>query len=257
MLKHEIFKKFEEHLQYVINEVKIPKERIVGIFLYGSQNYGTDMPLSDVDTKVIIIPSLDDIIVNKNFISNEITLKDGSHIDIKDIRAYRENLLKQNINYVETLFTEYFLLNPEYKDIFRECFLQKREEIARIDMRRSFMAAVKQASHTLNQYKGDSKKYYNAKRLLYFCEKYLALKPYLECIKFEKESEEYQYLMNIRIGKINPSEEDIKILKNQLEEMEATIDSRYPKAISLNKDNKEILDCGIRSLLKRNILLTF
>ena len=34
-----------------------PEDRVVGIFLQGSQNYGLDYEKSDVDTKLIIAPT--------------------------------------------------------------------------------------------------------------------------------------------------------------------------------------------------------
>ena len=41
------------------------KDRIIGIFYQGSGNYGLDYPDSDVDTKLIIAPSFEDIAMNK------------------------------------------------------------------------------------------------------------------------------------------------------------------------------------------------
>ena len=39
-----------------------PKERIVALVLQGSQNYGLDDAESDVDTKLLLVPTLDEII---------------------------------------------------------------------------------------------------------------------------------------------------------------------------------------------------
>ena len=40
------------------------EDQIVAIFLQGSQNYGLDLPDSDVDTKLIVVPSFKDICLN-------------------------------------------------------------------------------------------------------------------------------------------------------------------------------------------------
>ena len=37
------------------------EENVMGVFLYGSQNYGINTPTSDVDTKAILIPSINKI----------------------------------------------------------------------------------------------------------------------------------------------------------------------------------------------------
>lgn len=38
---------------------------VVGVFLYGSQNYELDYEKSDVDTKAIVLPTLEDIVLNR------------------------------------------------------------------------------------------------------------------------------------------------------------------------------------------------
>lgn len=43
----------QEHLDEALTHFH--KDQIVGIFLQGSQNYGLDTPLSDVDTKLIVV----------------------------------------------------------------------------------------------------------------------------------------------------------------------------------------------------------
>ena len=40
-------------------------------------------------------------------------------MDIKDIRLYFDNFKKQNINFVEILFTDFYLVNPKYKDLWK------------------------------------------------------------------------------------------------------------------------------------------
>lgn len=254
MLKHQIFNALEKHLQYVVKEKGIPQERIVGVFLYGSQNYGTDTPLSDVDTKVITVPSPEEIAFNKDFFSEEISLEDGSHIDIKDIRAFRENLLKQHINYMEVLFTEYSIVNPHYADLFRKDFLANREKIARIDRKRAILAAVGQALHTLSQGETDNKKFYNAKRLLSFARRYYMNEPYLDCIKVEKNSPKYIELMDIRMGKTKISNEDAVTLKEDLEEMKELV---LRGQTSINENYKKLLDDATLNILKQSLYFDF
>ena len=38
---------------------------VVGVFLYGSQNYELDYEGSDIDSKAIVLPTLNDIVLNK------------------------------------------------------------------------------------------------------------------------------------------------------------------------------------------------
>ena len=88
----------------------INEDNFVGIFLQGSQNYGLDFEGSDVDTKMLINPSLDDLVFARQPISTTHVRENNEHIDIKDIRLYIQLFKKVNLNFLEILFTPYFIL---------------------------------------------------------------------------------------------------------------------------------------------------
>ena len=110
-----------------------PDLELFCLCLQGSQNYGLDIYTneykSDIDTKVIIIPSLEDVVMNRKPISTTHVLPNNEHLDIKDIRLYFDNFKKQNINFLEILFTNYYLVNPKYEDLW-QLLVYFREEIA-------------------------------------------------------------------------------------------------------------------------------
>lgn len=62
-----IMERVQEHYDEALKYFK--EEQIVGIFLQGSQNYTLDIPESDVDTKLIVVPSFKDIALNKHLVS--------------------------------------------------------------------------------------------------------------------------------------------------------------------------------------------
>ena len=99
---------FEEALQY------FPKDNIVGIFLQGSQNYELDYEGSDVDTKLIVVPSFKDICLNRKPISTTHVRANDEHTDWKDIRLYMETFRKQNLNFLEILFTDFYINHEHY-----------------------------------------------------------------------------------------------------------------------------------------------
>lgn len=103
-----------EELSKIYNEYK-EKYSILGVFLYGSQNYHLQTENSDLDVKMIILPSLEDLVRNSKPISTNIEYEHGL-IEIKDIRAYKETLFKMNPSYIEPLFTDYYILNEEHAD---------------------------------------------------------------------------------------------------------------------------------------------
>ena len=58
-LKHRrIQTRIQQHLDYYKQHYS---NEWVGIFLQGSQNYGLDTDKSDIDTKIIVLPSFEDI----------------------------------------------------------------------------------------------------------------------------------------------------------------------------------------------------
>ena len=101
-----IFKQLEKHRQAVI-EYGIPENQILGIFLYGSQNYNCATVNSDVDSKAIIIPTYYDLCCGSPVIK-ELHLDNGEHCEIKDIREMVKMWRKQNINFLEIFYTKYY-----------------------------------------------------------------------------------------------------------------------------------------------------
>ena len=105
---------YDEALQY------FPEEQIVGVFLQGSQNYELDYAGSDVDTKLIVVPSFKDICLNKKPVSTTHVRANDEHTDWKDIRLYMETFRKQNLNFLEILFTPYKIVNPQYAKFWQK-----------------------------------------------------------------------------------------------------------------------------------------
>ena len=194
MTKEQIMEKLQKHWDYVANFYN--EDQFLGIFLYGSQNYGTDTEDSDVDSKVIILPTFEKFCLSPGLISKEYKNELNEHIEVKDIRLMREMYMKQNLNYVETLFTDYCILNPRYSGLFKTYFIANREEIAHMNRAKAVISSASQAVHTLQQNPRDNKKLYNAWRMYYFLEKYVAGAPYVECMR--PEGEEHDFLMSLR-----------------------------------------------------------
>ena len=129
----------KNHYNDLVKE--IPEDRVVGVFLQGSQNYGLDYEGSDIDTKAIIIPSFSDIVFNRSPISTTKIRDNEEHIDIKDLRLYFKLFEAQNINFLEVLFTPYFIVNHRY-ELYWSILLNIKEKVARYDEQRFLRAAL-------------------------------------------------------------------------------------------------------------------
>lgn len=122
-----IMKRMQEHYQYGVE--LYGESRIVGLFLQGSQNYGLDYEGSDIDTKLILTPTMEDIIFNRRAVSTTHIMENEEHLDAKDIRLYIQTFRKQNLNFLEILFTEFKIVNPQYEAMWNR-LVEHREEIA-------------------------------------------------------------------------------------------------------------------------------
>lgn len=122
--------RLQEHLAYF--KEAYPQDWFV-IALQGSQNYGIADEESDIDSKILIIPQLEDIIFNRKPVSNTLEMPDNNeHVDCKDIREYFKIFRKSNINFVEILFTDYWIVNNQYQDLWLT-LRQNAESLARMN----------------------------------------------------------------------------------------------------------------------------
>ena len=196
-----------EHYEEALNYFK--PESIVGIFLQGSQNYGLEVPGSDVDTKLIVVPTFEEIALNKKPHSTTHVRANNEHIDFKDIRLYMETFKKQNLNFLEILFTKYFRLNPYYESDWRK-LVAAREEIARMNPYRavkSMKGIALEKWHAMEheypskvdvlaKYGYDPKQLHHLLRVEDYLERYIAGEPYAKCLR----PSDPGYLLDVKLG---------------------------------------------------------
>ena len=205
----------QEHKQKVLE--LYPEHQILGIFLYGSQNYNIATENSDVDTKAIIVPNLYNLAI-KPVKTHTIELENGEHCEVMDIMHLVANFRKQNINFVEVLFTDYYWINPLYEMDWKIWFKDIREDIAVYNPAYCLKTICGQAIHTLKQDKTDAKKYANGLRLRNFLIKYFDEKvlSYKECIYVNPKFADY--LIRLKTDKplidVKQTDELIKWFEN-------------------------------------------
>ena len=185
------------------------EEQIIGIFYSGSANYGLDTINSDVDTKLIIIPTFKSMALNNTPISTTHNLENNEQIVIKDVRSFIPALKKQDINILETLFTPYCYINPFYNNDWNK-LIETREDIARYDTEKAVKSLKGQAisryasieHKTIQKEKAFNTYNYSPKDLAFLLKletyliNYLNEKPYYECIHFDNS----EYLKAVKSG---------------------------------------------------------
>ena len=188
-----IFQRLQEHYKEALT--LFPEDRIVGIFLQGSQNYELDIEGSDVDTKLIVVPTLEDIIFNKPPVSTTYVRANNEHIDLKDIRLMFQTFRKQNLNFVEILFTKFKIINPMYEEFWNQ-LIEQNEMIARYDeykavktMKGIAMEKYHAMEHKypsklaiIEKYGYDCKQLHHLIRVEEYLERYIAGEKYADCL---------------------------------------------------------------------------
>lgn len=172
----------QEHKERVL-EAGYTEDQILGIFVYGSQNYGLALENSDVDTKCILVPDITEALFGK-IKTKELRLYNDEHCEVMDIVHLISNFKKQNINFVEILFTNYKWINPKYEFLWNLFFAndKTKEEISHYDMNKCLQSICGQAISTLKRDPLNGKKCGNGCRLKYFLTAYLDGKKYKDCI---------------------------------------------------------------------------
>lgn len=117
----------------LLNDVEFVKEKypnydILGGFLFGSQNYNLDTENSDVDTIIVLIPSIK-LLFSEKEVSTTYELEDH-HIVVKDLKAFNKNLLTLSPMAVEPLFSQWTWINDKYKYAYLKFYLNNAEKIA-------------------------------------------------------------------------------------------------------------------------------
>ena len=205
-----IMKRVKEHYDEVCS---LGKE-VVAVFLQGSQNYEmdeySDEYMSDIDTKCIILPTLDDIVCGKSPYSSTHICANEEHIDIKDIRVMFEMFKKQNSSYIELLFTPYYYVNPKYEKLFKE-LKELSEAISRMHpnqalraMSGTSMEKYKALEHPypgtidkINKYGYDPKQLHHILRINDLITRFIAAEEPYEKILVPRHA---KYLMQVKKG---------------------------------------------------------
>ena len=205
--EEKIMKRIKEHYDEALNYFE--ESRIVGIFLQGSQNYGLDYEKSDIDTKLIVLPSFDDIAFNRKPVSTTHICENEEHIDFKDLRLYMQTFRKQNLNFLEILFTDFKIVNPQYEEFWNK-LVANREAIARYNpyqaiksMKGIAMEKYHAMEHPypskldiIEKYGYDFKQLHHLLRVEEYIGRYIAGEKYADCLR----PQDPEYLLNVKRG---------------------------------------------------------
>lgn len=225
-----------------------PEKRIVALALQGSQNYNLDTLDSDIDTKLIVTPSFKELAMNEKPVSRTFIRDNEEHIDEKDVRLYIETFRKGNMNFLEILFTDFYYVNPLYRDAW-DILISNREAIAHMNPYRVMQAMCGMSGeknhalqhrypakqHIIDEFGYDGKQLAHQERIRHAMMKYANGDSYWSCI--HEPFEPYYQKMLKRHGL--RVEEAVAMSEWSLQEAKAIKDDFCSKVP--NEENQETL----------------
>ena len=233
----DVIDRVREH--YNMAKTLVPEERIIGVFLYGSQNYGMDSATSDVDTKCLIVPSFEEIALNKKAVNYEYHFDNGEHMKMVDIREYLRLVKQQNPNDLEVLFSKFAVRNTRYDGIWHYLW-SHREEVAHYRPHRAMDTMRHMANREMHNME---KRGFNTKSLALIFRLEKMAGDYLLCNKYEYvlHSDQADFLKRVKYGEFvapDDSKTGMRLMRNSIESINRLADRFLEK--TEDKSNEKV-----------------
>lgn len=232
----------------------------------GSINYpGLSDEESDVDSKLLTIPSFRDIVQNKTPRNNVHEMQDNKeHVDMKDVREYMRIARKQNINFVEVFFTNYWIANQSYKDIWLE-MMRHAEEFVHMNPYRTLkcckgMCYEKQhalehrypsRAYYIDAFGYDGKQLQHAIRIYEFAKKYTEHYSFRDCLTVD----DPEWLLAVKRHKADLSLDGARVIMDgtvaKMEKLEAEFNKHHKD--EEYQPTRELYDELLYELIKRAV----
>ena len=264
-------KRLKEHLDEALQNPKIHDWFMIAV--NGSYNYNMDTQQSDIDSKLLVIPSLEQLVNGKSLNYLHCMSDNGEHVEVKDIRHYFATMLKQNINFVETLYAQVWIINPVYMRLFHYLF-EMRDVIsgcnpiatihciqgtAHQKYKQMLQSSPARAAEIEN-YGFDRKSLHHLVRCVFFGEYYMEGTSYQECLQNNDVPNIRRMIMNLKTTTVLNREYAINIAEDMLNGFDTKVDSYlttikpFQKDFSaLAADVKDFLDTLAFEIIKQSI----
>lgn len=182
---------------------QIGENKLFGIFIVGPVLYGTAETTEQIKTIAGYIPDEEDLYFNiperKDFVHS-----DGSTTLLTDLRYLLSLFKKQDINIMESIFSDYRLINPRYEDDYTRHILNNKEMIFKYEPYRRIENAISRGFLAI-----DRKNFVEAARIRFACEEYVNGTSIADCICLKKDFH-LRYLESISKGEFIPDIIELK-----------------------------------------------
>ena len=264
-------KRLKEHLDEALQNPKIHDWFMIAV--NGSYNYNMDTPQSDIDSKLLVIPSLEQLVNGKSLNYLHCMSDNGEHVEVKDIRHYFATMLKQNINFVETLYAQVWIVNPVYMRLFHYLF-EMRDVISGCNpiatihciqgtayqKYKQMLQSSPARAADIENYGFDRKSLHHLVRCVFFGEYYMEGSSYQECLQNNDVPNIRRMIMNLKTTTVLNREYAINIAEDMLSGFDKKVDSYLTTIKPFQKDFsalaaqvKDFLDTLTFEIIKQSI----
>lgn len=266
-----IRKRLKEHLDEALTNPKIHDWFMIAV--NGSYNYNMDTPQSDIDSKLLVIPSLEQLVSGRSLNYLHCMSDNGEHVEVKDIRHYFTTMLKQNINFVETLYAQVWIVNPVYMRLFHYLF-EMRDVISGCNPIAT-IHCIQGAAHQkykqmlqssparaadIEKYGFDRKSFHHLVRCLFFGKRYMKGISYQECLQNNDIPITRREIMDLKTSTnfskewaISSAERLLNLFDKKVDNYLDTIKPFQKDFSALAADVKDFLDTLAFEIIKQSI----
>lgn len=217
------------------------ENHILGIFIYGKVLYGFAESVDDIKTAACYIPSKDELYFSKP--ERKEFYKDGKLIDvITDIRLIYDLIKDQDLLTMESLYSNYKIINKKYENIIKKLCLNK-EILYHINPYKRVNNAITRATNEIDNYTANKNvdSMFEACRIRIACDLYLEGVSVENCINIKKDYH-IQYLSNILNNNFVPDKEEILNSLKEIKEKSKETPCNYEILKTVKKNIIEIIE---------------
>lgn len=230
--------------------------------LVGSHNYNLNTLESDMDYKVYVTPTFEELYNNKRYQKSIVKHTDGNDYDIHDIRKLPDLIFKSNLNYLETFYSKDVFINAyEISQMFRF-----REDIFNINLPQLFkscggtflqkmkllLKGTEGTQHLVEIFGYDTKQAQHAYRNLNFCVRYAETDFTDVEYALRYTGEDLEFMMSIKNGDF--THDNFERFVNFYHDSKFVHVKEKYLAQPVNLKLKENIDYQIMKLVKREML---
>lgn len=243
--------------------------KVVFKALVGSHNYNLNTTESDKDYKVFLLPSFDDLYFNKLFSKSYIG--ETEDFDAHDIRKCSSLWYKANVNFLEVLFSEEFLVNSELDDKSKILICQlyeMRNDIAKMNLKYLYDACIgmyyskikylkkgtEGTKHLVEKYGYDTKQALHAWRILDFLREFAdnGFSDFKSAIWYSEDNIKRKFLLDLKNGMYSLNEYR-ELVANTLNHVEENYRDKYRNQKLDENTNNKVLEI-IKELVGINLI---